>query len=76
MVSKEQIEQAKREIEIEDEERLKRARSPEIEAIVAENHRRSDLPSEHPDHIHGMFCDGQDGATSYCMRLRRKLGFK
>jgi hypothetical protein len=43
------------------------------EDVVAENSRRSSLPSEHPEHIHGMMCDGQDGMNSYCVRLRTKL---
>ena len=31
------------------------------------------LPSEHPDHVCGILCDGQAGPTSYCYRLRQKL---
>lgn len=47
--------------------------TPERQAIAADIVRRSSLPSEHPEHIHGMLCDGQDGMNSYCERLRRKL---
>jgi len=42
-------------------------------ALALEESFRKDLPSEHPDHTCNMFCDGQDGQTSYCYRLRKKL---
>lgn len=64
---------AKREIAVEDEEARRLRESPEQQAVSDENSRRSRLPSEHPDHICGMLCDGQDGQNSYCSRLRRKL---
>ena len=67
----EQIETAKREIAEED--ARARRMSAKDEAVVAETRRRSQLPSEHPEHIHGMMCDGQDGDNSYCARIRRKL---
>jgi hypothetical protein len=71
MPTPEQIEAAVREIEAED--KAARARIREYDPVAAENGRRSQLPSEHPEHIHGMMCDGQDGMNSYCERLRRKL---
>lgn len=71
----EQVTTAKAEIEAEDSRR--RANSvcayDEQKRIIAENQRKSSLPSEDPEHIHGMMCDGQDGMNSYCERLRRKL---
>lgn len=33
---------------------------------------RSKLPGWHPLHICGMFCDGQDGATSQCAHDKRQ----
>lgn len=71
--SKEEVESAKKEIEREIEAAEKARDTPERRAIVAENRRRSSLPSEHPEHICGMLCDGQDGQSSYCARLRLKL---
>lgn len=35
--------------------------------------RGTSLPSEHPDHVHNLKCDGQDGRSSQCVRLRVKL---
>lgn len=66
---------AKAEIAAEDEEQRRRNDDPERRRIEAETSRRSSLPSEDREHIHGMMCDGQDGWNSYCDRLRRKLGF-
>ena len=63
---------AKMEILAED-EAARRIDTPERQAQVEENRRRNHLPSEARDHICGMMCDGQDGASSYCARLRRKL---
>jgi hypothetical protein len=71
--SKQQVEAAKREIAREDKVASERRLSPEDQAQVDENHRRSNLPSEHPEHICGWMCDGQDGSNSYCARLRYKL---
>ena len=71
--SKSQIAAAKREIAVEDDAARQLREAPDQLAIAAENSRRSRLPSEHPDHICGLSCDGQDGSNSYCARLRRKL---
>jgi len=46
---------------------------PDIKATVEDNRRRSNLPPEHPDHICGMMCDGQDGNNSDCCLIRMKL---
>ena len=46
---------------------------PDIKAQVEENNRRSGLPPEDPDHICGMRCDGQDGQSSDCYKIRMKL---
>ena len=64
--SKRAVAQAKREVkeEIRIAEEQKRARSRKL---------LDGLPSEHPDHVCGLMCDGQDGASSYCARLRFKL---
>lgn len=35
------------------------------------NYDRSKLPSNHEDHICGMYCDGQDGINSECAKIRR-----
>lgn len=70
--TKKQVETAKAEIWEED-RRARRVRSVKSEQVIAENARRSSLPSEDFEHIHGMMCDGQDGMNSYCERLRRKL---
>jgi hypothetical protein len=35
-------------------------------------HSLSRIPSWHPQHICGIFCDGQDGASSQCARDKRK----
>lgn len=43
-------------------------------AVTLDNRRRSNLPSEDLEHICGLKCDGQDGQTSHCYRLRAKLG--
>lgn len=60
-----QVARAKREIELEDLGAAKR---------LAESSRsRDSLPSEHPDHVCGLMCDGQDGSNSQCARLRTKL---
>ena len=67
------IEEAERQIEAEDRADRARRDSPEDRAAIAENERRSSLPPEHPDHCCGLMCDGQDGASSYCARLRAKL---
>lgn len=56
-----------------EEARRSRVASPEYKAKIADIDRRSNLPSEHPEHLCGMPCDGQDGSNSYCARLRRKL---
>jgi len=32
----------------------------------------SSLPGWHPLHVCGMFCDGQDGASSQCAQERRR----
>ena len=62
-----EIEEARRQINEEDKKQ---------EGLIveyAENRRRNHLPSEHPEHICGVMCDGQDGYSSYCARIRRKL---
>ena len=64
---------AEREMRAEDVAVRKLQDTSERRAIETETSRRSSLPPEHPDHICGMMCDGQDGASSYCARLRRKL---
>lgn len=46
---------------------------PDIKAICEDNNRRSNLPPEDPEHICGMFCDGQDGGGSDCAKIRCKL---
>lgn len=70
--TKAQVSIAKMEIEDED-RRARQVHSIDEQHTIAENRRRSLLPSEDPEHIHGMLCDGQDGMNSYCERLRRKL---
>lgn len=70
--TKRQVEIAKVEI-CEEDRRARRVHSVKSEQVIAENHRRSSLPSEDPEHVHGMLCDGQDGMNSYCERLREKL---
>lgn len=35
-----------------------------------------DLPPDHPDHTCGLCCDGQDGRSSDCARIRRALGYQ
>ena len=32
----------------------------------------SKIPSWHPRHVCGIFCDGQDGQNSYCAREKRR----
>lgn len=71
--TKDEVERAKREIAEEDVVRVSKYNTPEVFAVIEENNRRTRLPSEHPDHLHGLMCDGQDGMNSYCERLRRKL---
>lgn len=71
--TKARVAAAEAEIAAEDEASRNRQSPPEIEAKIADNRRRSRLPSEHPEHIHGMMCDGQDGQSSHCARLRDKL---
>lgn len=66
---------AKAEMARENEAHAEYYKRPDIVAQGEENNRRSNLPSEHPEHICGMRCDGQDGRTSDCWRLREKLGF-
>lgn len=61
------------EAEIDAEDLRPRVYNVDEERVIAENARRSSLPSEDPEHIHGMMCDGQDGMSSYCERLREKL---
>lgn len=73
MPTPEQITAAKNEIKEEDRRAEEARRTPERLAAEAENYRRSSLPSEHPDHLCGLMCDGQDGSNSYCARLRFKL---
>ena len=73
MPTAEEIARARIEIEKEDAARLAYWDRPDIKAITDETSRRSKLPSEDIDHIHGISCDGQDGASSYCIRLRMKL---
>lgn len=46
---------------------------PDIKKKAEENARRSNLPPEHPDHICGIMCDGQDGTNSDCCKIRMKL---
>lgn len=46
---------------------------PDIKAQGEENSRRSNLPMEDPEHICGLFCDGQDGSNSDCCLVRTKL---
>lgn len=71
--TKKAVAAAKRALAAEDEAR-ERARITSVDSpAAAENARRSSLPSEHPEHVCGMSCDGQDGANSYCARLRAKL---
>jgi len=64
--SPEQIAKAQQEIKEEDEAARRKIQLAELD-------RRTSLPSEHPDHLHGLHCDGQDGCNSYCVRLRKKL---
>lgn len=42
-------------------------------AAEAGNEDRSKLPSEDPNHVCGMHCDGQDGWTSNCAKRRRQV---
>lgn len=73
--TKRQVEAADQEIVAEDEaarQLLVLDTAKNLIAATAKS-RRSRLPSEHPDHICGLACDGQDGQNSYCARLRRKL---
>lgn len=72
--TKSQIEKARREIQDEDNARQERMNSPEVQRRIMEINRKSNLPSEDPEHICGMRCDGQDGQSSHCYRLRKKLG--
>lgn len=67
------VAEAEAEIKAEDQKARDYYSRPDIVAICEENARRSNLPSEDPERIHGIFCDGQDGGSSYCMRLRAKL---
>lgn len=46
---------------------------PEVKAAIEENARRSNLPPEHPEHLCGWMCDGQDGWSSDCCKIRTKL---
>lgn len=69
----ERVAKMKAEIIAEEEAREKRVRESFESDAYKETARRSNLPSEDPDHIHGMRCDGQDGNSSYCERLRVKL---
>ena len=71
--TEEAIQRAKKEMQEENILSWGRANSPSNRRTIEENHRRSSLPSEHPDHICGIMCDGQDGSNSDCARLRRKL---
>lgn len=73
--TKAEVTDAKREIAEEDEraEAAARLRRASAAVVEAENERRAKLPSEHPDHICGVRCDGQDGMNSRCARLRVKL---
>lgn len=71
--TKAEVDAAKAEIAREDEAARNRLSEPDVAAQIAENQCHSQLPSEHPDHIHGIMCDGQDGMSSYCSRLRFKL---
>lgn len=72
--TKRQIAKAKAEIRREDEARMRRLNSdPVRKAQEKEIERRASLPSEHPDHICGRMCDGQDGSNSECARLRDRL---
>ena len=73
MPTEQQIAAARLEMEQEDRAREKAEHTLERETIVEENNRRSNLPSEHPEHMCGMMCDGQDGWNSDCARVRRKL---
>lgn len=69
--TKRQVDQAAMEIAEED-RRAAKVRE-QLPNHISEINRRSNLPPEHPDHICGMMCDGQDGSNSYCARLRWKL---
>lgn len=60
-----QVTRAKREIELEDQLAFERA------SFTSSQSRN--LPSEHPDHVCDLTCDGQDGSNSQCARLRAKL---
>lgn len=71
--TKKQVAKAKAEIEAENKKSREYTETPEYVAACEENSRRASLPSEDPEHIHGMMCDGQDGSNSYCDRLRNKL---
>ena len=71
--SPEEVARVQAEILAEDEAHAKAQDTPERRAQAAEVSRRAGLPSEHPEHIHGLRCDGQDGQSSYCERLRAKL---
>lgn len=71
--TKKQVKAAHAQIAAEDRAAERARDTPANRRIIDENRRRSSLPSEHPEHIHGMMCDGQDGMNSYCCRLRMKL---
>ncbi len=70
--SAEEIARASAEIERENRATQDYYNSPAVRAIVADTNRRSNLPSEHPEHICGVICDGADG-NGYCNRIRAKL---
>lgn len=72
--TKSQIEKAWKEIHEEDTSRHEKMNSPEVQRRIMEINRKSNLPSDDPEHICGPRCDGQDGQSSYCYRLRSKLG--
>lgn len=68
--TKSQIKKAWTEIIQEDAKRYERFKG----TLDKRNSHDRNLPSENPDHTCNMLCDGQDGQSSYCYRLRSKLG--
>lgn len=67
------VAQAEREIKQENQDRVDSHAAYYESEEYKEVQRRTHLPSSHPDHICGIFCDGQDGSNSHCARLRAKL---
>lgn len=57
----------------EEEQREAYYNRPDVKVKIEESRRRTSLPPEHPDHTCGMMCDGQDGQSSNCYKIRMKL---